>query len=634
MAGRIPERILREVVERSDMVAVVGDVVKLSRSGASLRGLCPFHGEKTASFYVNPREKLYFCHGCGAGGDVVKFVREIRGLSFGEAVEWLGERCGVRVEREDLDPAEAQRRAQERSERGRLLELNAAAQAFFVRCLHRPEGAQALSYAERRGLEPETLERFGVGAAPDSWDALSQDLLGRGFAPEELVQVGLAMPKRSGNGLIDRFRDRLMYPVHASTGDLVAFGGRDLSDRKDVAKYMNSPESEVNDLGDVQNSRLWKFFKKSHVVFGLWLARGGIRREGAALLVEGNLDVMTLHQAGLDNAIAPMGTALTGEQLAEVHRFTNRVVLCFDGDKAGRAATLKSIPLALAAGLDGKVVRLPPGEDPDSYVRREGVAALRALIDSADDLVTSYIEALVADWDGTIHGRLDVARQALPAIGAIPDPIAREMARDTLATRLFSGDVAAGRHTLSQVERQVKPLPRTTVEARQPQLPPEPPVPKLELELAEAAMWKPELLLEYDRIGALDFVRHPGLRHALVTLAERAKTSGAANRQSAQAWLSVQADSNVRRALMKALIDEPRVAEAELAAHVESVIDSLEIAALERYRAELEAGMRRNADPEGARRVFEIRARIEMLRSKRRGESTTRDTAAKPAAQP
>lgn len=632
MAGRIPERIIREVVERSDMVAVVGDVVKLSRSGSSLRGLCPFHGEKTASFYVNPREKLYFCHGCGAGGDVVAFVREIRGLSFGEAVEWLGERCGVRVEREDLDPAEAQRRAQERSERGRLLELNAAAQAFFARSLHRPEGAQALAYARKRGLTEETIERFGVGAAPDSWDALCSDLLGRGFAADELVQVGLGMPKRSGNGLIDRFRDRLMYPVHASTGDLVAFGGRDLSDRKDVAKYMNSPESELRDLGDVQNSRLWKFFKKSHVVFGLWLARGGIRREGAALLVEGNLDVMTLHQAGLDNAVAPMGTALTAEQLAELRRFTERIVICFDGDKAGRAATLKSIPLALAGGLDGKVVNLPAGEDPDSYVRRQGEAALRTLIEEADDLVTAYIDGLMGQSDGTITGRLDVAREALAVIAAIPEPVSREMARDTLATLIGDGDVEAGRRVLGQLHRRVKPLQSAVTGASKRTLPPEPPIPSLEHALAEAAMWNPELLIEYRRVGALDFVRHPGLKHALTVLAERCEEAGAASRTTAQAWVAARPDGLVRRTLMKALVEPPRLEGEALSAHVDAILDSLEIAALERYRSELMASLHRQPDPDVLQRAHEIQARIQTLKQKRRGQAAS-VTAAEPAAQ-
>lgn len=632
MAGRIPERIIREVVERSDMVAVVGDVVKLSRSGSSLRGLCPFHGEKTASFYVNPREKLYFCHGCGAGGDVVAFVREIRGLSFGEAVEWLGERCGVRVEREDLDPAEAQRRAQERSERGRLLELNAAAQAFFARSLHRPEGAQALAYARKRGLTEETIERFGVGAAPDSWDALCGDLLGRGFAADELVQVGLGMPKRSGNGLIDRFRDRLMYPVHASTGDLVAFGGRDLSDRKDVAKYMNSPESELRDLGDVQNSRLWKFFKKSHVVFGLWLARGGIRREGAALLVEGNLDVMTLHQAGLDNAVAPMGTALTAEQLAELRRFTERIVICFDGDKAGRAATLKSIPLALAGGLDGKVVNLPAGEDPDSYVRRQGEAALRTLIEEADDLVTAYIDGLMGQSDGTITGRLDVAREALAVIAAIPEPVSREMARDTLATLIGDGDVEAGRRVLGQLHRRVKPLQSTVTNHRIP-TDAAPPKGSIEWMLVVAALWNPPFLLDYAHLGVPQSLRDPRLAYILTKFCAKATADGVPSKPQLQFWLSRLPDSRLKRSLLEAQMAEAQQAGDSLVAFVEDHLTSLEIAALERQRTLLDASQHRQQDPDVIARAWEIQARIQTLKKKRLGQAVS-TTAAEKAAQP
>ena len=617
MAGRITDRVVREVVDRSDMVAVVGDAVKLQRAGKEFRGLCPFHGEKSASFYVNPHTKVFMCHGCGANGDIIKFVREIRGLSFVEALEWLGERAGITIEREDMSAEDRDRERQERSQRGHLLALNAAALRYFRGTFERPAGAAAKTYAIGRGLQPDTIERFGVGAAPDSWDGLSTFLHGQGFADDDIVLVGLGMRRRNGAGLIDRFRDRLMFPVYSTAGDLVAFGGRDLSDRKDVAKYMNSPESELDQLDVEHNSALWRFFKKSHVVFGLWQARGGIRRLGNALLVEGNIDVLTLHQAGFDNAVAPMGTAITASQLAELRRFTDRLLLCMDGDKAGRAATMKAIPLALAGGFDGKVVRMPDGEDPDSVLRKHGPEALRAAIAEADDMVTYFVDAAIAEWDGTLAGRIEVGQRVEAVLVTIPNALAREMARQQLQSRLnLSPEVL---RAIAQQASHVQQTHDNEPEPPRRVVPAEPPVPRLELDLAEATMWYPQLLLELQRVGGIDFVRHPNLRLALHTLATRAEAEGHADMHLLRGWLVELPDSHTRRTLLRALVEAPRVAQDALGVHIEAILDSLELNDAEQQLAELQARSRSGLDraDEVAGAVFEVRNRIEVLRRRR-----------------
>jgi DNA primase len=278
LAGRIPDRTVRDVVEQTDMIAVVGEVVELRRAGTSWKGLCPFHNEKSPSFHVNPGLKLYHCYGCGAGGDLIRFVRETRGLSFVEAVEHLAERTGVRIEREHFTLEQQQKLDAERSVRGRMLDLARCAQAFFRERFDRPEGREAHDYAAARGLGPEITERFGLGAAGTGWTDLAQHLHKHGFQDGEIVAIGLGVQRDSG-GLYDRFRNRLMYPIPNAAGDIVGFGGRHLGEDKDVAKYMNSPETTL--AGEDEASRFYHFYKKGQVVFGLFQARSR-SRPGAA----------------------------------------------------------------------------------------------------------------------------------------------------------------------------------------------------------------------------------------------------------------------------------------------------------------------------------------------------------------
>lgn len=616
MAGRIPERIKQEIVERTDMVAIVGEIVQLRRAGTTLKGLCPFHDEKTPSFTVNAASKVYYCHGCQAGGDAISFVRETRGLSFVEALEYLGERAGIEIVREHMSPADEAREKAERSQRGRLLALNAAAQSFFEACFRGRAGGRARAYVEARGLTPETCRNFGLGMAPDSRDDLVRHLRRNHFADEDIVTVGLGMTPRSGGDLMDRFRDRLMFPVYQRQGDLVAFGGRQLGDERQVAKYMNSPEAELSELDVRYNSALWKFYKKSNCVFGLPQARQGIRKRGMAVIVEGNLDVMMLHQVGEDAAVCPMGTALTDGQLREIRRFTDRLALVFDGDKAGRAAAMKSVPLCIAEGFDGVYVVLPDGEDPDSFVRNRGLQAWLDLVAGADDLITGYINALLGTWDGTIGGKAKILGQVGPVLASIHDPIARDMARDYLGTRLLGTRIEDNRVSMDRYIRQTARAPARSVPAAQPLREPVPQYDEVELDLVRVVLWYPSLLPEVERVGGLDYMQHLDLAEALRDLGRNLCDLARPATTDLLAQVQSLAESPVRSVMMRILVQDPTVAVDQALPSVEQILNRLEIKALRRRLAQVIHVPPNESEDETLQRCslgLRIRQRIEEL---------------------
>lgn len=543
------------------MAAVVGEVVELRRAGASLKGLCPFHNEKSPSFHVNPGRKIYHCFGCGVTGDAIGFVRETRGLSFVEAVEHLADRLGIRIEREQFSPAQQQKQDAERSARGRMLDLARCAQEFFRGRFDRSEGKGARDYAIGRGLGTEIIERFGLGAASTGWTDLTQHLQRHRFADDEIAAMGLGVQRAASDGLYDRFRDRLMYPIHNAAGDIVGFGGRHLAsaeDEREVAKYMNSPETTLP--GEGEDSRFYHFYKKGQVVYGLWQARAGIRRAKMAVVVEGNIDVMTLHQAGIDNAVCAMGTALTEQQTSEIKRFTERVALVFDGDKAGRKAAMKAVPVCLHAGLDGVYVLLPDGEDPDSYVRRHGAEAFEKLVKSAPHMLNGYIDALVEESDGSVQARALVLQKAGPLLSSVQDPIARDMARDYMAARLLErGELAENRRTLDgylmrmavpRAAAQAAPLPDPTFG--------EPEIAELEQQFAAVLVWYPGLVGVAERAGGIDHVAHDGMRQALRDLCGHARLHEL-DGDAITAWAQALADGRARRCILRWLIEPPQV---------------------------------------------------------------------------
>jgi DNA primase len=333
---------VREAVEAADMVEVVSARTQLRRSGARYTGLCPFHDEKTPSFSVNPADKLYFCFGCGKGGDIISFVRETEQLDFAQAVEWLAERYRVTLEYEESSPEQDAARGR----RERLLSLLEQATGYYERCLwDSPRGETAREYLKGRGLGEEVCREYRLGLAPGG-ATLARKAREKGFTGAELSAAGLV--NRRGN---DYFNGRLLFPLADARGRVRGFQARKLREDDPLrAKYVNSPEGEL--------------FRKGDMLYGLDRARAEIAKQERAVVVEGNTDVLALHQAGLQPVVASMGTALTERQLKELSRLTHKAWLCFDGDAAGEAATLRGMELAAAQGFDVRVVALPPGRDP------------------------------------------------------------------------------------------------------------------------------------------------------------------------------------------------------------------------------------------------------------------------------
>ena len=346
--ARIRDASVREAVDAADMVEVVSARTQLRRSGARFVGLCPFHDEKTPSFSVNPQDKLYYCFGCGAGGDIISFVRETEQLDFAQAVEWLAERYRVTLEYEESSPE----RDAERSRRERLLALLDQAASFYERCLWDSTGGEAArEYLRERGLGEEVCREYRLGLAPGG-TTIARKAREKGFSAEELRAAGLV--NRRGN---DYFSGRLLFPLADARGRVRGFQARMLHEDDPLrAKYVNSPEGEL--------------FRKGDLLYGLDKARAAITKQQQAIVVEGNPDVLALHQAGLEPVVAPMGTALTERQLRELSRLTHKVYLCFDGDAAGEAASLRGMQLAAGQGFDVRVVTLPPGTDPDDEAER------------------------------------------------------------------------------------------------------------------------------------------------------------------------------------------------------------------------------------------------------------------------
>ena len=425
LSGFFDDALVREVRERNNIVSVVGDYVTLRKAGAHYKGLCPFHSEKTPSFTVHEDRQFFYCFGCQTGGDVITFLRELNGYSFPEAVRVLADRAGIQLpERTRRDPrAEAERRAQ-RTFKDTAYEAGRFAQRFFVERLGSAEGEPCRLYLRERALGPEAVERFGLGFAPARWDGLGQELAQRGVDAKVAERVGLLMPRKSARGHYDRFRARLMFPIRSISGEVIGFSGRDVSGADDAPKYLNSPESPV--------------FTKGDNLFGLYEARRALRTRGEAIVVEGNVDLVRLSVSGFEHVVAPLGTALTEAQCRLLSRFSERVVLLYDGDKAGRAATLKAIPTAMAAGLQVAVVALPDGDDPDSFLGREGPAALQGLMDAARsgwDVLVDHTLRDVGAWADP-GGPVRAVDRLAPVLAAVSDDRQRLLFERRLASDL------------------------------------------------------------------------------------------------------------------------------------------------------------------------------------------------------
>lgn len=415
MSSRIPESVINEVSSRVSIADVVGEHVRMKRKGNRLWGLCPFHNEKSPSFSINESRNLYHCFGCGASGNAYGFLMRNQGLSFPEAVRLLADKVGVEIPDNNEDSATAARR---RAERELYFEATDLASRYYRAVLKSGRYAEPLEYLKTRGIDEETAELFDLGFAPPEWSALVDALGKRGVSSKTLEMAGLANGRRQGDGHVDRFRNRVMFPIVSLARRTLAFSGRTL-DPEERAKYVNSPET--------------KFYTKGKELFGLHVAHKNIRSEGAAVLVEGNFDVVSLHAKGLGHVCAPLGTALTEHQARLIKRYSDRVVLLFDADGAGRTAARKALGTLLAADVPQVLLaELPDGEDPDDFVHREGADALRRLIDQARPMLDVEMDAAIRPAAG--RGDISAKRAAARSVGELLQNVRSKLVRDTYVT--------------------------------------------------------------------------------------------------------------------------------------------------------------------------------------------------------
>ena len=372
-----PPAFLDELTARNPIEDVVGQYVSLKRSGSNLFGLCPFHGEKTASFSVAPDKGIYYCFGCHKGGSVINFQMEIEGLSYPDAVRALAKRVGMEV------PEDEQYQSRYRQQE-RLWALHKEAARFFHSQLYAPAGAAALQYAYNRGMPKSVLTKFGIGYAPDSWTSLVDAMRRKGYTDQELRDSGLVTVSKKNGNLFDRFRDRLMFPIIDVRGNVIGFGGRIMNDKdKSAAKYLNSPETLI--------------FNKRKNLFALNLAKKS--KLGYLILVEGYMDAISLHQYGFDCAVASLGTALTEDGATLLSRYTDQVVLIYDGDAAGQNATQRAIPILEKAGLQVKVLKMRDAKDPDEFLKKFGADRFKILLEESSNRVEYQLNAILKKYD-------------------------------------------------------------------------------------------------------------------------------------------------------------------------------------------------------------------------------------------
>jgi DNA primase len=429
---------LEQIRAANDIVDVIGSYVPLKRNGANFVCLCPFHREKSPSFNVNPSRQIFRCFGCGKGGDVFSFVKEYESLDFMEAVRRLAERARIPLEFDDNPAAQAQR-----SIKDQLLKLHEAVTVRWQNCLSGEAGGQvARDYLAKRGVSEDAVKEFRIGAAPEAWDDTVNWAKSKGFSPELCEQAGLIL-KRDSGGWYDRFRGRLMFPICDEQGRVIAFSGRVLQGDEKQAKYVNSPETPI--------------FTKGRVLFALDKAKRAILDAGHAIVAEGQLDTIACHSAGIRNVIAPQGTALTGDHARILKRYVDEVVLCFDGDKAGRNAAVRALDDLLASGLAIRVAAIPPPDDPDSYLKAHGADAFRTVLGRSLGFFDFYLQHLCGENDTTSdRGRLVVVRSMAEATRKAGNAVLTDTYAQRTAQRL-GVDVTSIRTEFRKLDAAQKP---------------------------------------------------------------------------------------------------------------------------------------------------------------------------------
>ena len=401
-----PEGFLQELKMRNDITDIVSSYVNLKRRGRNMVGLCPFHGEKTPSFNIYTENGSFYCFGCGVGGDVISFVMRMENLDYVDAVKFLAQRAGMDMPENSYDNSMSQLRT-------RIFEANREAARFYYSTLYTPAGAKGLEYLHSRQLSDRTIRHFGLGFADDNWSSLCNHLKSKGFKENELVSANLAVKRKNGNGIYDRFTNRVMFPIIDLRGNVIAFGGRIMTDEK--PKYLNTSDTPV--------------FKKSTNLFSLNNAKNSGKR--TLILCEGYMDVISVNQAGFTNAVATLGTALTSEQAMLIKRYADEVVICYDADEAGQKATARAIPILRKAGLLIRIINIPNGKDPDEFIKSkgpDGPAAFKAVLDKSRNDIEYRLLKLKQNFNlETSDGKVGYLESASKIISDINSPIEQDV---------------------------------------------------------------------------------------------------------------------------------------------------------------------------------------------------------------
>lgn len=438
----LSQEFINEVKERNDITDVISGYVSLKRSGRNSKGLCPFHSEKTPSFTVYSDTASFYCFGCQAGGDVIGFIRRIENLDYVEAVKFLANRAGLAIPEDGKNDGLTHMRL-------RIREQNREAGRFFYRSLYSPAGRQALQYFHSRGLTDETIRRFGLGWSPDGWDQLSRHLGQLGYKRDEILAADLGYASRKG-GIIDRFRNRVMFPIIDLQGNVVAFGGRKFTEDVVGGKYVNTSDTLI--------------YKKTNHLFAMNIAKNCKSRE--LILCEGYMDVIALHQAGFNNAVAALGTAVTPQQARVLHKYADRVVLSQDGDEAGQKSIARSIPIMKEEGLDVRVLEITGAKDPDEFIRKYGPERFKMLLDGCSNDIEYSIMRISTKYDtSTDDGRLHYLREVceyLSGLGTLEREVYAGRIADKLGIEksavLSQADASARRRQKAEKEKEFREM--------------------------------------------------------------------------------------------------------------------------------------------------------------------------------
>ncbi len=410
-----PDSFLQELKLRSDITEIASSYVNLKRHGRNMVGLCPFHGEKTPSFNIYTESGSFYCFGCGAGGDVITFIMKIENLDYVEAVKFLAQRAGMEMPENTYDDSLSKLRM-------RIYEANREAARFFHATLLSQRGQSGLNYLRGRALSDRTIRHFGLGFADDDWNSLCNHLKSKGFSEYEIYSANLAFKRKNGNGIYDRFVNRVMFPIIDLRGNVIAFGGRIMTDEK--PKYLNTSDTPV--------------FKKSENLFSLNNAKSSGTR--TLILCEGYMDVIALNQAGFTNAVATLGTALTNEQAVLMKRYADEVIICYDADGAGQKATARAIDILRNAGLPIKILTVPSGKDPDEFIRSKGEngpAAFKLLIEKCGNDIEYRLMKLKENYNlNTTDGKVAFLNEAVKIVATIESPIERDVFASKLCAEL------------------------------------------------------------------------------------------------------------------------------------------------------------------------------------------------------